>query len=341
MIHTFEIKAAFSHSQISSVNETLSKSLLTQETPATLTDPFGIPGIQKATLTVAPNVSIYYLALVIEPLTLVQGTKSMELFPVDELTIEILKQKLYSTLKGICSELSFNKVNWWLSRLDIAFQIHTPYVSTYVGLAQKATVPYWYRKIGWSAGSDYVGSKSTYYNFYDKYDQAENKGYPDFLLAEASNVYRMEIQLRTRKKIKYLMKKYELDDNVWSLFNSDIILTEFKTAYVKHIGTGDYYTFDKASERIQELGKRPKSKQLAIDLLRFINNHQSFPDALLAINNGSEDFLSRYQLANGNVNIDKFKRDVKTNLISLGINPILLPDSFEADILENPFDTLF
>ncbi|UII55534.1 hypothetical protein LS684_18160 [Cytobacillus spongiae] len=185
MIHTFEIKAAFSYSQILSVNETLSQSLLTQEIPPTLSDPFGIPCIQKATLTVAPNVSAYYLALVIEPLTLVQGTKSMELFPVDELTTEILKQKLYSTLQVICSELSFNKVNWWLSRLDIAFQIHTPYVSTYVGLAQKGTVPYWYRKIGWSAGSDYVGSKSTYYNFYDKYDQAENKGYPDFLLEEA------------------------------------------------------------------------------------------------------------------------------------------------------------
>ncbi|UII55535.1 hypothetical protein LS684_18165 [Cytobacillus spongiae] len=129
----------------------------------------------------------------------------------------------------------------------------------------------------------------------------------------------MEIQLRTGKKIKYLMKKYELDDNVWSLFNSDIILNEFKTAYVKHIGTGDYYAFDKASERILELGKQPKSKQLAIDLLRFINKHRSFPDALLAIINRSEDFLSRYQLTNRNVNIDKFKRDVNTNLISLGI----------------------
>ena len=134
--------------------------------------------------------------------------------------------------------------------------------------------------------------------------------------------------------------------NCLTCSEQDIALDVLKAQHERHIKAGDYYTYDEAAKRIKEMkGKQQRTKEQALEVLRFIEVAGSLPNALQLIRNDVDSVPERFRGANSERSYEilkeKFNEFIREHLCKEGINPVLLPSDSNIIFLPNNFAELF
>jgi hypothetical protein len=222
-------------------------------------------------------------------------------------------------------------------------QFHTPHVELYTVLESKGPIPYRYEGLQ-KPGSTYNRCKTSRINAYNKGNQLSKTNSPTSLKEKATDLYRFEYQCL---EPKYIYKKYDIDySELFGLFREDIALAVLKLQHGRHIKVGDYYTYDEAAKRIIEMkGKQQRTKEQALEVLRFIEAIGSLPNALQAIRNDVDSVPERFRGASSarsyEILKDRFNELIREHLCKEGINPVLLPGEYGITFLPNTSSRLF
>lgn len=344
MIDTFEISLTTTHSIVDLLSMVLEKEIKFGSTNVCkLTDPLGQPGVRAINISRQKNSNKYSLAIEINPTELLKGVASIDLFDCTEENVEALRKALNEMLVSIHQYFVLTDREWRLSRIDYAMQFHTPHVELYTVLESKGLIPYRYEGLQ-KPGSTYNKSKSSRINAYNKGNQLSKTNSPEALKQEARELYRFEYQC---KDTRYLYKKYKIArSELFGLFKEDIAIAVLKVHHSRHIKAGDYYTYDEAAKRINDIeGKRQQTKDQALEVLTFIEAAGSLPNALQLIRNDSESVPERFRGAYNEHSYeilkDRFNEFIREYLCKEGINPVLLPRKSDIKLLPNTSSRLF
>lgn len=332
MIHTFELKLRTFYPTITLLEEVFEDeymNALSLGQNLHITNPLNRPGIRKLNVSTT-GTGIYYISFEVEPESLIRGKLSVDLFNCNKASVNMLENAINDTILNFDEQLPTLCQGWYLSRVDYARQIETPLTSLYVDLAKKAKIPYHYTDKVKKSGSMYLQSKSSRFNFYDKYDYIRKKGVSESLKEKYRDIYRVEFQYRTSRRINDLRKKYRAP-SLFDLFDPDISIDIISNSYKKSIGTEDYYLLNEAKQIINKGPIQNKTKSNLISLLELIKDKKSYNESIHAISNNECTVPPAYQN-----NLNKFKRHVR-KVKELGINPILLPSEYDFGSLSNPY----
>ena len=120
-------------------------------------------------------------------------------------------------------------------------------------------------------------------SIYNKYKQMkkEKKEYPDIM--DAKNILRIEIRC-FNDKLKYYKKKYDIKNISELMKYSDKIGRYLYKYYLgKMFGTGDFYTLDEASKRIEANEFKSDNKEIMTELVKDVSELRSLEKALHSI----------------------------------------------------------
>ncbi|WP_438297881.1 hypothetical protein [Sporosarcina sp. FA15] len=340
MIDTFEITLIAGHTVVDLMGEGLAKEIRFKDNFCKLTNPLRQPGVRAINITRQKNSNKYSISVEINPTELIEEAASIELFQCSKENVEALKQALNKVLISIHANFSLKQRSWQLSRVDYALQFYTPHVELYTVLESKGSIPYRFEGLQ-KPGSTYNKCKSSRFNAYNKGDQLSKTNCPESLKKMAKNLYRCEYQCFNPK---YLSKKYNVDQ--FGLFREDIAISVLESQHGRHIKGGDYYTYDEAAKRINEMkGKQQQTKEQMIEVLKFIKAVGSLSNSLQAIQNDTEIVPERFRGAQSGSNYDRlkdtFNEFIREHLCKEGINPVLLPSDSDINLLQNTSSRLF
>ncbi|WP_153721062.1 hypothetical protein [Sporosarcina cascadiensis] len=343
VIDTFEIALITGHSVVNLLSHGLGKEVRFKNNFCKLPDPLGQPGVRAINIKRLKNSEKFCIAVEINPAELLEGAASIGLFQCSQENVRALQQLLNESLESIHSHFSLTNRKWRLSRVDYALQFYTPHVELYTILESKGPVPYRYKGLQ-KPGSTYNECKSSRINAYNKEDQLSKTNSSASLKEKAKDLYRFEYQCLD---LRYLNKKYDIDHgDLFGLCREDIAITVLKAHHKRHIKVGDYYTYREAAKRIKEMeGKQERTKEKALEVLRFIEAAGSVPNALRAIQNDADSVPEQFRGADGDRSYeilkDRFNEFIREHLCKEGINPVLLPSDCGVAFLLNTSVKLF
>lgn len=343
MIDTFELKLTVPYSIVDLLSRELEKEIKFNNNFCKLPNPLGQPGVRAVNITRQKNSEKYSIAIEINPTELLEESASIELFQCSEKNVEALQQALKEVLVSIHPYFSLSNTKWSLSRIDFTMQFYTPHVELYTILESKGPIPYRYEGLQ-KPGSTYKMCKSSRINAYNKGNQLIKTNSPVSLKHEAVGLYRFEYQC---KNPKYLYNKYNIDRReLFGLFTKDIAVAILKAQHERHIKAGDYYTYDEAEKRIYEMkGKQKQTKELALQVLRFIESAGSFANALQLIRDDDDIVPERFRGAHSERSYgilkNTFNEFIREHLCKVGINPVLLSNDYGFTLLPNTSSMLF
>ncbi|MED4400223.1 hypothetical protein [Metabacillus fastidiosus] len=344
MIDTFEIRLSTAHSIVNLLSRELGQEIKFRNSSfCKISDPLGQPGVRAINITRQKNSNKCSIAIEINPTELLKGVASIDLFGCGVENVEALEQALNEMLTSIHPYFALSRRQWRLSRVDYAMQFHTPHVELYTILESKGPIPYRYEGLQ-KPGSTYNKCRSSRINAYNKGNQISKTNSPKDIKEEAIGLYRFEFQCLNPK---YFREKYNIDHSeLFGLFREDIAHSVLKSQHGRHIKAGDYYTLDEAAKRIMGMkGRQQQTKELAIDVLRFIDSAGSLPKALQSVQNGDVNVPEFLRVVKSNSSFEKlkgkFNEFIREHLCKIGINPILLPDDYDMTSLPNTSSSLF
>lgn len=343
MIDTFEIAMITGRAAVNLLCRGLEMDVRFNQNFYRIPNPLGQPGVRAINIKRLKNSEKCRIAIEINPAELLAKSSSIELFHCSKENVETLQQVLNEGLEFIDPYFSLTNSKWRLSRIDYAAQFYTTYVELYTVLESKGPIPYRFEGLQ-KPGSTYNGCKSSRVNAYNKGDQISKTNSPEAKREEARRLYRFEYQcLDTR----YLCNKYKIArSKLFGLFKEDIALEVLKAHHARHIKAGDYYTYDEAAKRIRSMvGKQQQTKELALEILSFVEDSGSFSKALQLIRNDADNVPERFKGAKSGSEFnklkDKFYEFIRENLCKEGINPVLLPSGHGIVCLPNSSSSLF
>ena len=207
---------------------------------------------------------------------------------------------------------------WEIKRIDFAFQLETIYYLIYLKLFQKC---YKNPFDNIYNTSFYTISKNTNINFYDKTVQLG--------LEDEYHVLRFEIQCK-RKYLQHLKDKKRIVDitlkELWSKRISNVVKQKIKEV----IGSNDFFNIERAEVLLDEKFSSKKAERV-LQFLRFSTKdhimRSDMPYAFAMLNN--QKYGNEY-----------VKNKIIPSLNMLNINPLIIPDYFGIEHLENPLHLL-
>ncbi|WP_094604499.1 hypothetical protein SPSIL_052650 [Sporomusa silvacetica DSM 10669] len=305
-----------------------------------LSDDF--PGINKLVL-LRQGFDFVSIHLEIEPQVLLAGQRTIQLFACFPDALERLQVLFLQALREISSSISWQPLkDWYMYRIDYAVNLSTEYPDELTELAKKGWKPHYYHDNVHKKGSLYWQSKSVRFNFYCKADHVRKKlrHLPEYqrLLEEAQNIFRVEVQCREVSKIKGLIRKYQLSNQrVLGFLQPHIALDVIQNYYQQVIGSGDYYNFYHALNKVNEQERNVLStgmKEKISVFLRVIAHTKSMDSAYqcLVVGEGCQlkngDFVSKISSSTFS-NYEKICREI-------GINPVTIPKHKGITYMPNP-----
>lgn len=302
--------------------------------------PIQYPGIMDVSISHIYE-DYYRLYLIIELQSLIVGRRTIDVFDCSDESIYKLRTALPNAIKYISSTLPTEE-RWKVSRIDYTVNLFSEYVKQCIDLAKKGRDPYRYKDIINLPGSSYRQSKTVILNFYDKLDHIRKyigSTSPNaYLLEEAKNIFRIEIQCLGNKKLKHIKNKYKLPTyaNIYDYLRSDIAKETIFYYYKKVIGTGDYYSMNEAINKIQNSTWSNRKKENIIKWLRLIAQARS-------VSNAREQFITGTVLKNTNTlvkgSLNTFGNYIKS-CEAIDLNPVTIPKDWEIKYIPNPIKSL-
>ncbi|OBR66493.1 hypothetical protein A7K91_03345 [Paenibacillus oryzae] len=246
------------------------------------------------------------------------------------------------------SELSFPLFNEWnIMRIDVAWDItvQQDMIINYMLLFKKSNISDFFlstektQKYFPETNSFYLYSKEITINFYDRYTtllEKEQKERKEFSNIEAGkNTLRLEVQYR---KISGKLSEH---------LNEQFIRFLVSSWYYKIVGPGDYYKKKRCSELICKGVRSNKKRLRLLRLLDLIEHKGSIFEAkaffICKVLNANEAELkkSMNRESDRKKMIEKAGKEFSKQLNeirTLGINPVMLPEDFPAERVDNLID---
>lgn len=169
----------------------------------------------------------------------------------------------------------------------------------------------------------YLNSTTVTVQWYDRFktlqdkERKSKKSYKDY--SGTKGIFRFEVQCK------------DGNEKVQDILSIDRCQQRLYYFYYSIIGTGDYYTLDKAREIINEKVKKAEKRMSLIRLLELINQCGSVWAAKL-------QFAEQVEFSNGTQDqkqiMDRFSSRL-CKLRKLGINPVCLPPEWGISMLPN------
>ena len=213
---------------------------------------------------------------------------------------------------------------WKVIRIDYAFQFTTPYAELYTWIFHKSNLP---NKNDKYRTSLYYGNKSTTTNFYDKTNQLIEKGLLSANMLKNPHIIRLEVQCK--KKYLSRIKSVLVPDadflSIYDVWNSKIAYTILSQKLIQLFGIGNFYSYDLAEERINNLSKGKGEKLLNLLLL---SGTHTLKDIFSV-------YDKKYHRKPGYA-----KNQLRRTLSANNINTILLPDNSPITCLTHPLKLL-
>lgn len=302
--------------------------------------PIQYPGITDVSFSHIDR-DYYRLYLIIEPQSLIIGRRTIDVFDCSDESIYKLRNALPVAIKNISSTLP-SEERWTVSRIDYTVNLLSENVEKCVYLAKKGRDPYRYKDTIKLPGSSYRKSKTVILNFYDKLDHIRKNTGPTspnaYLMEEAKNIFRIEIQCLGNKKLRHIKDKYKLPTNadIYDYLRSDIAKEIIFYYYKKVIGMGDYYTMSEAINKIQNTPWSRRKQENIIKWLRLIAHARS-------ISKAREQFITGTVLKNTNTlvkgSLNTFGNYIKS-CEAIDLNPVTIPKDWEIKYIPNPIKSL-
>lgn len=343
MVDTFEISFITKYKTIKLIQQELEVELAFKKGRCTLKNPLQQPGVQQLCIASLKKTSSYQVTLTVNPMQLITEKETPVLFEYTPSNMDSLKDKLNNELEYIHPNLTLVKRTWRLSRIDYAQQCYTQHHTLYPLLESRGVVPSTDTDHKFD-GSTYRGNKSSKLNAYSKQLQVECSNHSQQYKDATKTLDRFEKQCH---KTSTLYKKYKLDrSDLFALFNEMIACKELTAYHKRHIKEGDYYSRNKAIEKIYATtGKQEKSKALIVGVLDFIASEGTLSPALTAIQKGTENVPERFRAKEDDESYqtlkERFNEFIRNHLCKAGINPILLPEDCGTSYVVNSYTELF
>lgn len=347
MIHTFElnellneiktIKVLSEHYEMEEIQEMLVK-LKREKVAVEL--PLTIPGIILASISYASD-KYYRVYLRVEPQSLVNGRRTIEVFDCSSDYVARLRSTLDGVIESISSELPQSD-RWFVSRIDYTINLTSEYVKECVALAKKGKDPYRYNDPVNKPGSSYRKSKSVILNYYDKFDHISKKigtdSFDAYLLEEAQNIYRIEVQCLNHNKLRHIRKKFDLprESNLYDYLLPVIAEWTFLFYYDSVIGRADYHSLAKAIKIVEETEWSKRRKENIKNWLKLIAQAKSISKARQQFVNGTTLGHTK-TVVKGNLNTF---RNYEKACRDIGVNPVTIPKDWGISYIPNPIESI-
>lgn len=216
--------------------------------------------------------------------------------------------------------------NWKAKRIEAAADVHVEehLIPYYIKLFKKGNIPlYFFKKETthkfWDSETNvYLMASNITLNWYDRYKtfqakEAESpKKYTDYNYTETLGVLRFETQVRNcEKKVIEILNREKLSKRVLKFY--ELI-----------VGTGDYYTMEKAIEIIKKSVNHPLKYWNLVKLLKLIDRCGNINEAKNCYVQGKDVKTA----------LDTFSKRIN-QLNELGVNPVVLSSEWGISQLEN------
>lgn len=347
MIHTFELN--------NRINEKKALKLLTDhyelnEIPKLLTRlkrkksegklPLSIPGIFSASITFVSD-ECYRIYLRVEPQSLIIGRRTIDVFDCSSGAVESLRKALDEVIEGLSSTLPKSD-RWFVSRIDFTQNLTSEYVKECVALAKKGKDPYRYNDTINKPGSSYRASKSVILNYYDKLDHISKRidanSFDSYLIEEAQNTFRIEVQCLNFKKLKHLREKFDLPhkSNLYDYLRTDVAEWVLFYYYEKVMGRADYYSLYEALKIVEATKWSTRKKANIKRWLRLIAQAKS-------VSRAREQFVASTTLGSTETaikgSLNTF-RNYENACKEIGINSVTIPKDWGINFIPNPIQSI-
>lgn len=346
LIHTFQINKLLNEIQtinvlteyyeIKEIREVLSKF---KRGSGVIELPLSIPGIILCSISYTSN-GYYRIYLRVEPQTLIKGRRTIDVFECSTDSVTKLRSALDNVIENISSILPYSD-RWSVSRIDFTMNLTSEYVKECVALAKKGKDPYQYTDPVNKPGSSYRKSKSVILNYYDKFDHVSKKinidSYDAYLLEEAQNIYRIEVQCLNHNKLKHIRKKFELssESNLYTYLRSDIAEWAFLSYYDSVIGRADYYSLAAAIKIVKSKEWNNRKKENVVKWLKLIAQARSISKARQQFVEGTT--LDHSTFVKGSLNTF---RNYEKACREINVNPVTIPKDWGIKYIPNPVKSI-
>lgn len=344
MVHTFElilithsdkiIRLLKDYSKLNEIQELIAGEI------AKIKLPLNITGIMEVAISKI-NEDFFRLYLRIEPQSLIKGRRTIQLFDCSPQSVK----KLNSVMEDKISEISYmlpSAEGWIVSRIDYAINLNTSYVKQCVELAKRAKDPYRYKDTVNLPGSSYRKSKSVVLNFYDKQDHIakyiDSSSVNSYLVEEAKNIFRVEVQCLNQNKLNHIRKKFKLPTNA-TIYDylrpkmaREIVFYHYDTV----IGTSDFYSLYEAIKLIHTTNWSDRKKENIKRWLQLIAQARS-------ITRARKQFVEGAVIKNTQTLV-KGSQNTFTNYVKacneIGLSPITIPRDWGVSYIPNPIRSI-
>ena len=295
---------------------------------------------------------VYYATVEIEPLVLITGSLTVELFRATENNVRQLQDSFHNVMGKYLTHNSLtNLASWQCSRIDYTTNLRfnsTQDKDLFLELTRKTSrhvrkQPKRIIDLRLNEQSTAEGNSSIKVIFYDKRKQIEET-YNDIppcqqlSLAQASdNLIRFEVQC-LRGRVLTIKRKYRFEDRCILRYLSediaqDVLISEYKNS----VGSCNFYSFYWATKKIEESAFSAPKKQRLIQFLQLIAQARHVSIA-------REQFIEGTQIKRTDITVQgsnsTFKNYLRA-LTDLGINPMLIPKERRVTHFENPISQLY
>jgi hypothetical protein len=340
MVHTFELILITHSDKIISLLKDYSKLNEIQELIAgeiaKIILPLNITGIMEVSISKI-NEDFFRIYLRIEPQSLIKGKRTIQLFDCSPQSVDKLKLELDDKIKEISYMLP-SAEGWIVSRIDYAINLTTSYVKQCVELAKRSNDPYRYKDTINLPGSSYRKSKSVVLNFYDKQDHIakyiDASSVNSYLIEEAKNIFRVEVQCLNHNKLNHIRKKFNLPtkatiyDFLCPKMAREIVFYHYDSV----IGTSDFYSLYEAIKLIHMTNWSDRKKENVKKWLQLIAQARS-------ITRARKQFVEGTVIKSTQTRV-KGSQNTFTNYIKackeIGLGPLTIPRDWGISYIPNP-----
>lgn len=293
----------------------------------------------------------YYACIRIEPLVMILGKLTVKLF----LAIPSNVQKLQNTFHDIMSRYFTNDnlttlSAWQCRRIDYTSNLHfsrpeekalflkmTSKTSRLVRKQKKRIL-----RLKLDDQSTAEGNKSVKVTFYDKYKQIDEKyknipaEQKNSLLLAATGIIRFEVQC-FKGRILTLQRTYGFTNRgILNFLNERIAYDVLLKEYTNSIGICDFYSFYWAKKKVEASAFSTHKKRRLVQFLQLIAQARH-------VSTAKEQFIKGTKIKRTDIIVQGSATTFKNylnDLVSLGINPMLIPKERKITHLANPINKL-
>jgi len=306
---------------------------------------YPVDGVREATLIPNPSIRGYfYFVIVVNLECLYRQEMTILSFPCTVERIQHCSNVFRALMADNFHGVGFGEfLEWSVSRIDytvdVVYPDHTP---LYIVLARRGRIPRDMEPREKYSGSCYLelSSGDVVVHFYDKENQLRERGFHDGdrLMEEAHGLLRLEVRCQGQKldHIRDMIRERNLPHygmELRTFLNAEISNAVVQEYYAGTIGYLDYYDLDSADRHLQEQrGKRDMKARLLL-FLRQVDQAGSVTAAI--------DAYHQRIMPDGSPALITGPESSLHNLLNVyplrfGVNPVVIPDSYEVDYLPNP-----